>query len=461
MAAQQKSLCVNCGPSQLGRIRLSLSGFSFRVAVQSKILGKDKDMDKCEDKNAVCADKDAEQAGAKLREELPPPGLQPRVVQQQQNTEGRSALPPYMLEELAKRTHDKIYQETLDTNKDLEQQGKFQPRVTSGANGAREVYDAKGKETHPGDRARFEGEAATGNTNVDNVYDYTGIVRQFYKEVHGKDSIDGNGMKMISTVNYGDNYQNAFWNGKQMTYGQPAEKSPFKTFVLLDVTGHEITHGVTQKTGGVFYWGQAGALNEHISDVFGELIQQKHRGQSADQADWIIGDGIWKDGVKGTGIRNMLNPGTAYDDPKIGKDPQPAHMKDYVSTWKDAGGVHYNSGIPNRAFALFAKSVGGNAWETPGKIWYEATQHVGMFPSFASFAALTIDAAKKMGTAQDVAKLEQAWADVGVKPKHGVLDILTPGRPTGKDGKIQTDDDDEEHRNGPLAPPINDLVPSR
>lgn len=416
-------------------------------------------MDKCEDKNAVCAEKEVDRVSEKLRDELPPPGLQPRVVQQQQNTEGRSALPPYILEELSKRTNDKIYEQTLETNKDLESSGKFQPRVTSGANGFREVYDAKGKETHPGDKARFEGDAATNNADVDNVYDYTGIVRQYYKEVHGKDSIDGRGMKMISTVNYGDNYQNAFWNGKQMTYGHPADKSPFKTFVLLDVTGHEITHGITQKTGGVFYWGQAGALNEHISDVFGELIQQKHRGQTAEQADWVIGDGIWKDGVKGTGIRNMLNPGTAFDDPKIGKDPQPAHMKDYVSTWKDAGGVHYNSGIPNRAFALFAKAVGGNAWETPGKIWYEATQNVGMFPSFASFAQLTIDAAKKLGHHAEVAKLEQAWADVGVKPKARALDFLTPARPLDS-GNGHNHQHEDEHRNGPILPPI-EKAPSR
>lgn len=384
--------------------------------------------------------------------------IQPRVPQQGSEV-GRSALPPYILEELAKRSNDKTYLDTLETNKDLEQQGKFQPRVTSNANGAREVYDAKGKEVHPGDRARFEGEKTTGNDEVDKVYDYTGTVRDFYKQVFNKDSIDGKGMKMLSTVNYGDNYQNAFWNGKQMTYGHPSEKSPFKTFVLLDVTGHEITHGITQNTGGVFYWGQAGALNEHISDVFGELIQQRDKGVTADKADWVIGDGIWKDGINGRGIRDMLHPGTAFDDPKIGKDPQPAHMKDYVSTWKDSGGVHYNSGIPNRAFALFATAIGGNAWEEPGKIWYEATQNIGMFPSFASFAQQTIDAAKKLGYTKDIPKLEKAWEEVGVRPKAHALDFLTPKRPAGAGaGSLQEQDD----RDGPVLQPAEKvLVPNK
>ncbi len=415
-------------------------------------------MDRCEEGRASCA---ADDASKKLIDDLTPQTIAQVQAQQANSSDGRFVLPPYMLDDLQKRNpQDKSYEDTLKTNQELIDTGKFQPRVPSGANGAREVYDAKGKETHPGVKARFEGEAATGNNDVDQTYDFTGIVRDYYKQVHGKDSIDGRGMKMISTVNYGDNYQNAFWNGKQMTYGHPSEKSPFKTFVLLDVTGHEITHGITQKTGGVFYWGQAGALNEHISDVFGELVQQRHRGQTAGEADWVIGDGIWKDGIKGDGIRNMLNPGTAYDDPKIGKDPQPAHMKDYVKTWKDMGGVHYNSGIPNRAFALFAKSVGGNAYDVPGKIWYEATQNIGMFPSFASFADQTIAAAKKLGYTNELGKLEQAWSDVGVKPIAGAKDTLTPAKPADTQDNHEHDHEHKGEKDGPLLPPVTDKVPA-
>jgi len=225
------------------------------------------------------------------------------------------------------------------------------------------------------------------------------------------------------------------------------------------VTGHEITHGVTQNTSGIFYWGQAGALNESISDVFGELIKQRANHQTADQADWIIGQGIWKDSINGRGLRDMLNPGTAYDDPKIGKDPQPGNMKDYISTWKDNGGVHYNSGIPNHAFALFATSEGGFAYDKPAKIWYEAVQHAGHFPSFSSFAEQTILAAKKLGYDSEIPKLEKAWGDVGVKPSLRAIDFLTPHTPPDEN------DDKERDPNGPILEPhpprIEELVPSR
>jgi Zn-dependent metalloprotease len=112
----------------------------------------------------------------------------------------------------------------------------------------------------------------------------------------------------------------------------------------------------------------------------------------------------------------MLNPGTAYDDPKIGTDPQPANMKSFINTTRDNGGVHLNSGIPNKAFATFATEVGGNAWEAPGKIWYQARANAGSEPSFANFAYQTIQAAKQLGFTSDLPKLQKAWDAVGVKP---------------------------------------------
>lgn len=331
---------------------------------------------------------------------------------------GYSVLPPYLLQDLAtKNPQNGDFLKTYSKTKDMQETPVVvRPRVDTNANGVREVYDAKGKEDQPGDKARFEGDAATGNKEVDNAYDYTGFIRDFYLKEYGRNSIDGQGMKFISTVNYGDNYENAFWNGSQMTYGRPSDSSPFKTFVLLDVCGHEITHGVTEKESGMQYYGQSGALNESMSDVFGELIEQYSKNQTADQADWVVGNGIWKDNVKGRGLRDMLNPGTAYDDPAVGKDPQPAHMKDYWNGWGDNGGVHYNSGIPNKAFATFARAVGGHAWEEPGHIWYDARKAAGSNPDFAQFAYHTIEAAKARGKADLVQKLEKAWADVGVTP---------------------------------------------
>jgi Zn-dependent metalloprotease len=343
--------------------------------------------------------------------------------------DGFSAIPPYLLNEIARRTGNSAFSAAARDAENMQSHGTvFRPHVDQGSDrGAREVYDAKTKQKLPGEKARFEGEKATGNADVDNGYDYTGFVRDFYKDQFNRDSIDGQGMKYVSTVNYGSNYENAFWNGSQMTYGKPGADSPFKTFVLLDVCGHEITHGVTEKEANERYYGQSGALNESLSDVFGELIQQYSKKQTADQADWLVGDGIWKENVKGRALRDMLNPGTAYDDPKLGKDPQPAHMKDYYKTWGDNGGVHYNSGIPNRAFVLFSKAVGGYAWEDPGHIWWTARKNAGNDPSFASFAYQTIEAAKALGHADEVPKLQAAWEAVGVTPGAKVRDTDTPG----------------------------------
>ncbi len=141
----------------------------------------------------------------------------------------------------------------------------------------------------------------------------------------------------------------------------------------LDVIGHELTHGVSaEEAKGLEYHDQPGALNESISDVFGSMVKQYALGQDATQADWLIGNDILGPDFHGVALRSMAAPGTAYDDPQLGKDPQPATMAQYVQTQNDNGGVHINSGIPNKAFHDAAVALGGNAWETAGKVWYAA-----------------------------------------------------------------------------------------
>src|SRR6185503_20585182 len=113
-----------------------------------------------------------------------------------------------------------------------------------------------------------------------------------------------------------------------------------------------------------------GALNESMSDVFGSLVKQRTMNQTVGEADWLIGQGLFTTNVRGDALRSLKAPGTAYDDPILGKDPQPAHMRDYNNTLDDDGGVHINSGIPNHAFYVAAVEIGGNAWEKVGRIWY-------------------------------------------------------------------------------------------
>lgn len=321
-------------------------------------------------------------------------------------------LPPYMKSDLAPEdTPGKAA-----TKKLTDLPGGFWLPV--GSDGIREIYDAKNRQEQPGEKARVEGEPASGNAEVNKAYEFSGIVRDFYLTEFGRDSIDGKGMPLVSTVNFGLHFEDAFWDGKEMTYGDPGEDSVYKTFLLLDLAGHEITHGVTQYESNLQIGGQPGALNESISDVFGELIKQYSLHQTADQADWLVAKGIFKDGINGRALRDMLHPGTAYDDPNVGKDLQPADMKHFVYAWDqdDHGAIHKNSGIPNRAFALFATTVGGYAWKDPGHIWYAARKAAGSTPDFAQFAQCTIDAAIKLGHAEEVPALKKAWETVGVKP---------------------------------------------
>ena len=152
----------------------------------------------------------------------------------------------------------------------------------------------------------------------------------FFKDIFDRNSIDTRGMKLDSTVHYGEDYNNAFWNGTQMVYGD-GDGDIFQRFTKsIDVIGHELTHGVTQYEAALEYEGQAGALNESFSDVFGSLVKQYFLKQKVEKADWLIGNGLFTRKVNGIALRSMKEPGTAYDDPTIGKDPQPGHMKDYV-----------------------------------------------------------------------------------------------------------------------------------
>ncbi|TFH20104.1 MAG: M4 family peptidase [Bacteroidia bacterium] len=241
----------------------------------------------------------------------------------------------------------------------------------------RKVYDAQNGIELPGTLVRSEGNAPTGDAAVDEAYDGSGATFDLYSEIFNRNSINNRGMDLRSTVHFMEGYDNAFWNGEQMVYGDgdedmPEEERLFNRFtVAIDIIAHELTHGVTQYEANLVYRNQAGALNESISDVFGSLVKQRVKNQTAAEADWLIGEGLFTSNVNAQGIRSMKAPGTAYDDPLLGRDPQPGHMNEYVDTIADNGGVHINSGIPNKAFYNIALELGGYAWEKAGQIWYK------------------------------------------------------------------------------------------
>ncbi len=281
----------------------------------------------------------------------------------------------------------------------------------------RTVADAGSTETLPGRVVRREGESAAGDAAADEAYDGLGFTFALFSEVYGRNSINGSGLPLDATVHFGERYDNAFWNGERMVFGD-GDGEIFQRFTLsLSVIGHELTHGVTQFTANLVYEGQSGALNESISDVFGALLDQYTLGQPTAEASWLIGEGLFTDQVQGSALRSMKAPGTAYDDDVLGKDPQPGHFDDYIQTDDDNGGVHLNSGIPNRAFYLLAETLGGNAWDGAGHIWYDTiTGQLSKTASFAEFAEATRSAAEKRfgANSTEASAVTDAWLAVGV-----------------------------------------------
>jgi Zn-dependent metalloprotease len=341
-------------------------------------------------------------------------------------------LPPHMLKEIAQNGSEKqkdMAVKTMITSEKMRDQRESTPETVSfAAPGAtttknRLIYDEKQGSSLPGTLVRSEGDPPSSDVGVNEAYDYSGATYDFYSDIFSRNSVDGNGLTLKSSVHYQKGYDNAFWNGQQMVYGDGDEDLPiaqrlFNRFTIsMDVIGHELTHGVTQFEANLTYNQQSGALNESFSDVFGSLVKQYKLGQTADQADWIIGQGLFTPNVKGVGIRSMKAPGTAYNDPVLGKDPQPANMKDYNNTVSDNGGVHINSGIPNHAFYLIATELGGNAWEKAGLIWYttlkDKLQSNSNFQNCADLTYLVAGEKFGAGSLEQKAVLK-GWADVGI-----------------------------------------------
>ena len=281
------------------------------------------------------------------------------------------------------------------------------------------VHTADNGTTLPGRLARPAGSGPVGDPAVDEAYTGVEASLALFREAFGRSSYDGKGAPVVATVHYGRDYDNAFWDGRQLVFGD-GDGKVFERFTKpVDVLGHELAHAVTEHTAGLEYAGQSGALNESMSDVFACCLKQRLLGQGVDDADWLIGEGIFRPGINGKALRSMAAPGTAYDDPVLGKDPQVGSMDAYVTTSQDNGGVHLNSGIPNRAFYLAATGIGGASWEAPGRIWYAAlTSGIGPRTDFAGFAAATVAAAEAVSPAA-LAAVRSAWAAVGVSVAPG------------------------------------------
>src|SRR5271163_535802 len=272
------------------------------------------------------------------------------------------------------------------------------------------VYDCENTQSLPGTPVANPG--GSSDMTANRAFDTTHAVIDFYRECFGRNSVDDAGMTLVSSIHYGVRYDNAFWNGSQMTYGD-GDGQVFTDFTKSDdVIGHELTHGVTQFTAGLDYSDEPGALNESISDAFGATFRQWRRKQTVAQADWLVGPGVLGPVAIAKGytcLRDMAQPGSRHC-----LSPQPSQYRDYIS----GGDPHENSGIPNHAFYLAAKSIGGRSWEQAGKVWYAAlTSPKGhRLMTMSEFAALTRAAARSLFPRDTnvYRGVDDAWTRVGI-----------------------------------------------
>ena len=340
--------------------------------------------------------------------------------------------PPHLLKKLLESSDGRIRDaalRTLVTTAQLRGERTIRGLLASAAqpssHGRRTISDCANSTSLPSATVgRTEDGRASADDSVNRAFEGLGRTREFYKEILDRDSLDGHGLRLNGYVHYDASYNNAFWDGSEMIFGD-GDGVLFTDFTKsLDVIAHELTHGVTEFTAGLEYLNQSGALNESISDVFGSLVKQWAAQQTADKADWLIGAEVFTPDIDADALRSMKDPGKAYNNPTLGRDPQPDHMSKYVNMSDDNGGVHINSGIPNKAFYLTSVGIGGYAWEAPGHIWYAALQASNSTTDFQEFADTTYLKAGQLYGSQGAEQqaVLSAWKEVGIRIS-GVLTL--------------------------------------
>lgn len=260
------------------------------------------------------------------------------------------------------------------------------------------------------------------------------LVYDYYLGTHGRNGIDGNGGPgyyasadgvtglISSKVHYSSRYNNAFWNGSFMTYGD-GDGTNFTPLVTIDIAGHEITHGVTERTAGLIYSNESGALNESMSDVFGSMVERYAYGESANT--WKIGEQAFTPSISGDALRYMDNPHLAGNS-GFTADDDPDHYTERYTGTSDNGGVHTNSGICNKVFYMVAKGgtnhrstivVTGAGADAAAKIWYKAlTTYMTSSTNFHGARVATLNAAAALyGTGSaNYNTVVNAWTACGV-----------------------------------------------
>ncbi|MGU7369554.1 M4 family metallopeptidase [Bacillus cereus] len=338
-------------------------------------------------------------------------------------------MPQYLLEKLAKEG-SKEAAETLAKTASIKEKKKIKTTNEVSVSNRTEkkpnrfIYDCKNRWDLGNNIVRQEGQPPIQDEDVNIAYDNCGHTLEYFKKVLNRNSIDDQGMDIHCFVNYGEDYENALWNedSEIIIFGD-GDGSEFVGFARsIDVVAHEAAHAITHYVNQLDYEFQAGALNEHFSDVIGCAVQQHIKGQSAETADWLVGNEIVGPAFRGKALRSMKEPGTAFEG-----DIQPSHMNHYVD-WpieQDNGGVHINSGIPNKAFFLVALEIGT---DSAAFLWYTAWKDQSFMKPKAEFrdafesilnSAQVLSSQGKLPS-RAVAVVKNAFREVGINSLAGI-----------------------------------------
>jgi vibriolysin len=280
---------------------------------------------------------------------------------------------------------------------------------------SRTLYNLNHATVLPGTLARTEGQAANADSIINDNYDRLGTTYDCYSVLFGRDSYNGAGATMKSSVHYSTNYVNAYWDGTQMVYGDGDGVDASNLARSMDVTAHELTHAVTENESNLDYEGESGGLNESLSDIFGNTCEWYRDGQVVSANTWKVGEDVWTPATAGDALRYM-------NDPVLDGDS--------LDFWTSSAGtvdVHYSSGIPNLVFYLLSQgglhprgkstiNVTGIGIAKAAQIFYRANRDILTSTSdFAAAKAATEQAAVQLGyTAAEQASVTAAWKAVGV-----------------------------------------------
>jgi Zn-dependent metalloprotease len=333
-----------------------------------------------------------------------------------------SILPPHLMKHLAEAGSSRVRGSAWETARLSERLRGARHAVADFLRAVprgslhRTIYDAKHTERLPGSLVRAEGQKPVRDRHVNQAHDGLGESYTFFDEVFHRSSIDDRGLGLDASVHFGRKYMNAFWDGHQMVFGD-GDGEVFGDFTAhVDIIAHELTHGIIAHEASFEYEGEPGALCESFADVFGSLVLQYREKQTVKKAHWRIGEGLLARHPR-QALRSLAAPGTAYDNELMGKDPQPAHYRDFRpgDYPDDDGGVHVFCSIPSHAFYLAAMKLGGYAWERAGQAWYLAlTDLLSRRARFTDAALATTAATDRLFGAGAARIVRDAWEAVGV-----------------------------------------------